>query len=410
MNLILRTWSLLAVMVALGSIQACSGDSRAFEEAIEASQSGLTSLTVDVPEGDLENVILNVGQRYTLMLEGRNADNETFDVSSSNRRWVVENPAVASVDEEGTVTGVSNGTTTVRVSIADVVSNAFPIAVSNSTLTAIERVIGDTSLDPCVAANYRATGTFGDGSERSLPTVSFSATPADSTTVSSLSDNSASLLATTPGSVILTATVDTLTRDETLSVNDSLTEIAITPSPASVSVGSTVQMVASGTYTNGESIVTRDLTEALVWTISSEDERATISNASGTKGLVSGVAAGSASVTAACGDNLVLTTLTVSSTGTETSSLSFNQDSPLVLTLRGGQVSLRVSTGTSYSENDDVTSSTDFSIVGDATVLSIGNIGDAKGIINPLTIGSTRIRAVYDGRLVAELNVSVVTQ
>ena len=410
MNLILRTWSLLAIMVLLGSIQACSGDSRAFEEAIEASQSGLTSLAVNVPEGDLENVILNFGQRYTLTLEGRNADNEAFDVSSSNRRWIVENPAVASVDEEGTVTGVSNGETTVRVSIADIVSNAFTIVVANFPLTDIQRVIGDASLDPCVATDYRATGTFGDGSERSLPSVSFSATPTDSTTVSSLSDNSASLLATTPGSVVLTAAVDALSRDETIVVNDSLTDIAITPSPASVAVGSTVQMVASGTYTGGESIVTRDLTEALVWTITSDDERATISNVSGSRGLVSGVAAGSASITAACGDISVLTTLTVSSTGTETSSLSFNRDTPLVLTLRGGQVSLRVSTGTSYTESDDVTSSTDFSIVGDATVLSIGNIGDAKGIINPLTIGSTRIRAVYDGRLVAEADVSVGTQ
>ena len=403
----IRTLLMPAFVVGFSAIQACSGDARPFEEAIEASQAGLTSLSVEVPEGGLENVILNFGQRITLNLEGGNADNEVFEISGSNRRWVSENPDIASVDEDGTVTGISNGTTTVSVSIADVVSNAFPIEVSNSPLIAIQGVIGATSLDPCVAANYGAIGTFGDGSERNLPSVSFTATPTDTTSVISLSENSASLLATSPGTVVLTAAVDTLTGSSTITVNDSLTDIAISPSVATVTVDGTLQMVASGTFTSGDSFITRDLTESLVWTINSEDETATISNAIGSRGLVSGEAAGSATVTAACGDTSGLATLTVLTSDVEATSLSFEQGLSLNLPLLGGQVSLRVSTGSSFSEDDDVTSSTEFSIVGDTSVVSIGTDADTNGIINPLTIGSTTIRAVFDGRLVAELDVNV---
>ena len=407
MSSIIRALLMPAFLVGFSAIQACSGDARPFEEAIEASQAGLTSLSVEVPEGGLENVILNFGQRITLNLEGGNADNEVFEISGNNRRWVSENPDIASVNDDGTVTGISNGTTTVSVSIADVVSNAFPIEVSNAPLISIQGVIGATSLDPCVAADYGAIGTFGDGSERNLPSVSFTATPTDTTTVTSLSENSVSLLATSPGSVVLTAAVDTLTGSSTITVNDSLTAIAISPSVATVTVDGTVQLVASGMFANGDSFITRDLTESLVWSIDSEDETATVSNASGSRGLVTGEATGSASVTAACGDTSSLATLTVLTSDVEATSLSFEQGLSLNLPLLGGQVSLRVSTGSSFSEDDDVTSSTEFSIVGDTSVVSIGTDVDTNGIINPLTIGSTTIRAVFDGRLVAELDVDV---
>ena len=407
MSSIIRALLMPAFLVGFSAIQACSGDARPFEEAIEASQAGLTSLSVEVPEGGLENVILNFGQRITLNLEGGNADNEVFEISGNNRRWVSENPDIASVNDDGTVTGISNGTTLVSVSIADVVSNAFPIEVSNVPLISIQGVIGATSLDPCVAADYGAIGTFGDGSERNLPSVSFTATPTDTTTVTSLSENSVSLLATSPGSVVLTAAVDTLTGSSTITVNDSLTAIAISPSVATVTVDGTVQLVASGMFANGDSFITRDLTESLVWSIDSEDETATVSNASGSRGLVTGEATGSASVTAACGDTSSLATLTVLTSDVEATSLSFEQGLSLNLPLLGGQVSLRVSTGSSFSEDDDVTSSTEFSIVGDTSVVSIGTDVDTNGIINPLTIGSTTIRAVFDGRLVAELDVDV---
>jgi len=407
-----RLLALMLVLATTTSITACDGDARPFEEAVEASLSDLASLSITVPTGDLEDVVLNFGQRYNLNLVGRNDDGEVFEVSAGNRRWVVADPEIASIDNNGTVTGLSNGATTVQVFVADVESNIFPIVVSNFSLTAIQRIIGETALDPCVAASYVATGTFGDGTERSLSSVVFTATPTDSTTIQTLSDNTNSLLATTPGVVSLTASVGDVSLTSEITVNDSLTSLDITPSPASVTVGSTLQMVASGTYVNADVTSTRDLTEAINWTIAnnSESESATISSTDGSRGLVSGENTGSATINAECGVTSSLTTLIVSTTGSETSALNFNVDDPLTLPRRGGQFSLKVSTGSGYDESNDVTSSTDFSITGDTSVLTVGNSGDAKGIINPLSFGTTTIRAVYDGRLVAELSVNVTTQ
>jgi len=106
---------LVSIALLASGISACSGDARPFEEAIEASQSGLASLTVTVPTGDLDDLVLNIGQQYTLRLEGSNINDEVFNLSTSDRRWSVDNPAIASVDDNGTLTGLSNGSTTVRV-------------------------------------------------------------------------------------------------------------------------------------------------------------------------------------------------------------------------------------------------------------------------------------------------------
>jgi len=282
--------------------------------------------------------------------------------------------------------------------------------VSDAPLTAIQRLLGEPSIDPCIASSYRTTGIFADGSERSLPSVSYSATPVDGVTITTIDDAEVSLVATTSGFVSLTASVDVISLTSNIVVNDSLTDIEVSPSPAGVTVGSTVQMLATGTYNDGESITTRDLTETLDWSITSDDDIATISTESGSRGLVSGTEAGSATVVSSCGDVSTQTSLTITSTGSDTTSLSFNVSDPLQLPLRGGQFALRVSTGTTFNDSEDVTDNTDFSVIGDTSVLSIGNIGDSAGVINPITFGTTVVRAVYDGRLVAELEVTVVVQ
>jgi CSLREA domain-containing protein len=75
----------------------------------------------------------------------------------------------------------------------------------------------------------------------------------------------------------------------------SLVAIAVTPAPAYVDVGGTVQLAATGTYSDA---TTRDLTAEATWT-SSDAAVATVSDAAGTKGLVSAVAQGPVTITAA---------------------------------------------------------------------------------------------------------------
>lgn len=89
-----------------------------------------------------------------------------------------------------------------------------------------------------------------------------------------------------------------------------LVSIAVTPAAPSLAVGATVQLTATGTYSDSS---TRELTSQVTWS-SSAGLVATVSNAPGTKGVVSAVSAGTASIVATLG------TVTGSSNLTSTSS------------------------------------------------------------------------------------------
>ena len=102
-----------------------------------------------------------------------------------------------------------------------------------------------------------------------------------------------------------------------------LSGIAVTPANASIATGGTQQYTATGTYSNGSS---QDITTLVTWG-SSDGSVATISNAPGTKGLTSAIAAGSTTISAALGGKSGNTGLTVTS-GAATITVT---GSPLIL-------------------------------------------------------------------------------
>lgn len=86
-----------------------------------------------------------------------------------------------------------------------------------------------------------------------------------------------------------------------------LTSIAITPANTSVPAGTTQQFTATGTFSTGE---TYNLTDSVTWS-SSKNTVATVSNVSGTQGLASALATGTATITALSGKITGSTILTV---------------------------------------------------------------------------------------------------
>jgi hypothetical protein len=89
-----------------------------------------------------------------------------------------------------------------------------------------------------------------------------------------------------------------------------LTSISITPSNATVVLGTPQQFMATGTYSNGSS---QNLTNSAVWS-SSNTNVATVSAG----GLVSGVTTGTIALSAQSGSTISSTTVSVSSTGLPT--------------------------------------------------------------------------------------------
>jgi hypothetical protein len=88
-----------------------------------------------------------------------------------------------------------------------------------------------------------------------------------------------------------------------------LVSLALTPINLSIPRGTFQQFTATGTYSDSS---TQDLTISAAWS-SSETSVATISNAAGTNGRATAVAAGGTTITAAVGGISASTTLTVTS-------------------------------------------------------------------------------------------------
>jgi uncharacterized protein YjdB len=82
----------------------------------------------------------------------------------------------------------------------------------------------------------------------------------------------------------------------------------VTPANQTIAKNTTLQYTATGTFSDG---TTQDITQQATWS-SSNTERATVSNASGTKGLATGVSAGTANIRAALLGKTGQTQLTVS--------------------------------------------------------------------------------------------------
>lgn len=89
--------------------------------------------------------------------------------------------------------------------------------------------------------------------------------------------------------------LETRSRIVSTSIDRFLIGLTITPSPASVAPGGTIALRAIGEFDDGR---TADVTEQVSWS-SSNPPAATVSNAAGSRGVVTGVAPGTATIHAA---------------------------------------------------------------------------------------------------------------
>ena len=111
------------------------------------------------------------------------------------------------------------------------------------------------------------------------------------------------------GKVTVTATYLGVSGTATLTVSSAtLSSISIAPNPVSVAVNGSLQLTATGLYSDSTTI---DLTNAATWT-SSANSIAIVSDAAGSRGLLTALGSGSATVTVYFGTSSVTDSVTVS--------------------------------------------------------------------------------------------------
>jgi len=223
------------------------------------------------------------------------------DVTAS-AQWTSSVPSVAVIASSGAnigrATGLAAGTTTIQASYTGTggtVTAPTTLTVADRKVTAVQVTPTNPTAHLGINQGFVATAVYDNGT---TATVTGSATWTSSdNTVATVGTSGASAGVATPiagGKTTITATFGGMPGTTLLTVSSgTLQSIAITPAPLSIAVGGHQQLTATGTY---DDQTTQDLTNNVTWL--STDVVATVSNATGSRGLLTAVSTGTAAVSA----------------------------------------------------------------------------------------------------------------
>jgi hypothetical protein len=190
------------------------------------------------------------------------------------------------------------------------------------------------------------------------------------------------------GAAGIKATVGTASGTTSLTVTAAaLVSITVSPSSIAIPLGTTQGFSAMGNYADGSQ---RDLTSSVHWS-TSDSTVATVSNASGTFGLATSVAAGSVTVTATLGS--ISGTGALSVTAATLVSISVAPVNPPIALGNSQQFT---ATGT-YSDGTTKDITTNVTWTGSpATVAVASNDTGSQGLVASSGVGSATISAAMD--------------
>ncbi len=321
---------------------------------------------------------------------GTYTDNSTQDLTTL-ATWSSTNAAVATISNaagsQGLASSVDVGSTLIRA-IFGGRSAITTLTVTAATLVSIEVTPTNPSASKGTTVQFTATGLYTDGSTQDLTDqASWSSTNINVATVSNATGSKGSAFAVEVGSASIRAALGTVVGATTLTVNAAtLVSVQVTPTDPTIADGTTLQLTATGLYTDGS---TQDVTTLASWS-STNSNVATVSNASGSQGLATSVDAGSTTVTASFGGRSGTTTLTV--TAATLVSIDVTPTNP---SIANGTTQQFTATGLySDSSTQDLTAQATWSSTV-ASVATISNTAGSNGLASATGNGATTIRATF---------------
>jgi len=256
------------------------------------------------------NVFAGQTDQFTAI--GTFSDNSTQNLTTQVT-WASANNSVATISNasgsQGLATAVAPGTSTISATLDGVNGSTVMTVVIPATLQSITVTPANPSIPIGEVQPFTAIGTYSDNSTHDLTSqVTWASANTSVATISnaSISPGVATGLAT--GTSTITATFDGISGTTVLTVTPVILEmIMLTPLATSIEVGGTVQYMAMGMYSDNSM---KDFTSQVTWA-SSLTSVATISNAPGSQGLATGVAAGTSIISASLDGLTGSTSLTV---------------------------------------------------------------------------------------------------
>jgi plastocyanin len=164
-----------------------------------------------------------------------------------------------------------------------------------------------------------------------------------------------------------------------------LSSIAVSPQNPSIAAGTTEQLTALGTFSDGS---TQDLTSQVTWS-SSSPSVATISNTAGQQGLASGINPGTSSITAAFGTVSGSTILTVTPAILQSITVTPSNSSVSI-----GQTRQFTATGSfNNGTMQDITNLVTWSS-GNTSVATVSNSAGSHGLASGVALGTSTMTAM----------------
>jgi len=303
-------------------------------------------------------------------------DGSSQDVTHSVA-WTSNSSSVCTINSGALATGVNTGTC-VGTATSGSVSGSATLTVTPATLTGITITPPNPSVNSGGVVQLKATGSFSDGSSQDMTaSLSYSSSKPAVATVTT----SGVLEGLAPGNATVTASLGSVASSIPVTVTGAtLQSLTLGTGSLTVAAGVSGQLSAIGTYSDGS---TQDLSATVTWTCS-----ATSIAAVNATGQVTGLAVGSATITAALGSVSGAATVTV--TPATVVSIAVN---PISVTIAAGQSQAFTATATlTDGTTADVTTSVHWSIA-DPTLATIGNTGVGTGLLTALVAGNSTVQA-----------------
>jgi uncharacterized protein YjdB len=269
--------------------------------AASEGKSGSTTLTVTpVPVAavtvSLGTSSIGIGSTTQAAATARDAAGNVL--TGRTVTWSSSNVAVARVSAAGIVTGINTGSATITAT-SEGKSGTATVTVTPATVASVTVSVAASTL--AVGATTQATATPKDASGNTLTgrTIAWTTSDASIATVSS----TGIVTATGVGSASITATIEGKSGTRAITVTPvSVASVTVSLAASSIVSGATTQATATTTDATGAVLTGRTIT----WSTSN----AAVATVSAT-GLVTGVAVGSATITATSEGKSSGTTVTV---------------------------------------------------------------------------------------------------
>ncbi len=320
------------------------------------------------------------------------AGSTTNNTTASSR--VAAGPVVSSsvsntADSHGKVETVTNGPARRSVPLA-ASSASTKLAATAAKLTSISIMPANPSAALGVTQQLAAIGHYSNGTTSNLTTVvSWKSINTSIASVSITSDSHGLIHPVAVGSTMISAAYGDVTGDTPFTVTAAiLSTLFVTPVNSKTPLGVLKRLAATGVYSDGG---VRNLTNTAIW--KTEDGAvATVSNALGSNGQATPVAAGSTKLSATVG--MITASLPFEVTEAKLVSILVKPNNPIAYP--GFSEQLTATGSFTDGSTKNITDTVSWKAA-NSSIAVISNTSGSNGTITPVTIGTTPVTASLAG-------------